>query len=61
MKHDAEFGPQATVLAFSALGRAVWDETYAESDTESGFATPFSALGRAVWDETSRSQPVALD
>ena len=27
MKHDTPFGPQATALAFSALGRAVWDET----------------------------------
>ena len=37
--------------AFSALGRAVWDETAAKIASGS---TPrsFSALGRAVWDET---------
>ena len=37
--------------SFSALGRAVWDETIT---TVFGRDTPcpFSALGRAVWDET---------
>ena len=42
--------------AFSALGRAVWDET---DDLVCKFvwrALPFSALGRAVWDETSQHQ-----
>ena len=38
-------------MSFSALGRAVWDET----DVVIEMVTPapaFSALGRAVWDET---------
>ena len=37
--------------AFSALGRAVWDETPVPEVEEGGEAS-FSALGRAVWDET---------
>ncbi len=37
--------------AFSALGRAVWDETVFESYVYASIQT-FSALGRAVWDET---------
>ena len=37
--------------AFSALGRAVWDETYGIVITQARLE-PFSALGRAVWDET---------
>ena len=37
---------------FSALGRAVWDETDAPNDVQDAFIFSFSALGRAVWDET---------
>ena len=36
---------------FSALGRAVWDETHYQSPNSLRIY-PFSALGRAVWDET---------
>ncbi len=36
---------------FSALGRAVWDETLVPRQGVLAVA-PFSALGRAVWDET---------
>ncbi len=36
---------------FSALGRAVWDETNLGHALPSS-ALHFSALGRAVWDET---------
>ncbi len=39
------------ILTFSALGRAVWDETVVLRATSDGSST-FSALGRAVWDET---------
>ncbi len=39
---------------FSALGRAVWDET-AEFEPEIEAMDDFSALGRAVWDETQKS------
>ncbi len=38
-------------LTFSALGRAVWDETGAMRMVVA-FGVTFSALGRAVWDET---------
>ena len=38
--------------SFSALGRAVWDETVATCRARSYQACSFSALGRAVWDET---------
>ncbi len=37
---------------FSALGRAVWDETYLTVWYLDDVAA-FSALGRAVWDETA--------
>ena len=40
------------VMSFSALGRAVWDET-ALASSNITFVGSFSALGRAVWDETS--------
>ncbi len=42
------------VSSFSALGRAVWDETV---DIKNNVicSISFSALGRAVWDETKRS------
>ncbi len=36
---------------FSALGRAVWDETAVLQDKRF-CVVDFSALGRAVWDET---------
>ena len=42
-------------LTFSALGRAVWDETAEFVPETVGAARAFSALGRAVWDETSAS------
>ena len=38
--------------AFSALGRAVWDETKIKLDDLQAISPAFSALGRAVWDET---------
>ncbi len=38
--------------AFSALGRAVWDETPGAPVRDDNHAGAFSALGRAVWDET---------
>ena len=38
---------------FSALGRAVWDETVKDYDKYTLYV-PFSALGRAVWDETQQ-------
>ena len=37
---------------FSALGRAVWDETGHREHAVQPEAAAFSALGRAVWDET---------
>ena len=37
---------------FSALGRAVWDET-SRKRVKYSFSHNFSALGRAVWDGTS--------
>ena len=40
-------------FSFSALGRAVWDETFTGWSFSSNSRT-FSALGRAVWDETPR-------
>ena len=42
--------------AFSALGRAVWDETGGGNGVVF-CAAAFSALGRAVWDETQRDGP----
>ena len=39
------------VETFSALGRAVWDETHGSLQMPCQHAA-FSALGRAVWDET---------
>ena len=39
--------------SFSALGRAVWDETLWRHAGEQDDVS-FSALGRAVWDETRR-------
>ncbi len=38
-------------IPFSALGRAVWDETLGFPRALC-FGCSFSALGRAVWDET---------
>ena len=38
--------------AFSALGRAVWDETSPPPFPPCVVPEAFSALGRAVWDET---------
>ena len=38
--------------SFSALGRAVWDETPSSQALALPKYFPFSALGRAVWDET---------
>ena len=42
--------------AFSALGRAVWDETESAMCFPRFSETSFSALGRAVWDETRGCQ-----
>ena len=42
---------RAIAGAFSALGRAVWDETHRLRRQVMPTET-FSALGRAVWDET---------
>ncbi len=39
---------------FSALGRAVWDETVLASSITPARGLDFSALGRAVWDETPK-------
>ena len=39
------------IADFSALGRAVWDETYSLTPWRP-VLIDFSALGRAVWDET---------
>ena len=41
----------AQIRTFSALGRAVWDETFLAGAFIDA-VEPFSALGRAVWDET---------
>ena len=43
------------LLTFSALGRAVWDETV-ELFRGTAKDRAFSALGRAVWDETRRER-----
>ena len=51
MKLGDESGHVRRVFDFSALGRAVWDETLA-TRTAMASCTDFSALGRAVWDET---------
>ena len=42
----------ATESSFSALGRAVWDETEGMAAVTVELNSTFSALGRAVWDET---------
>ena len=44
---------------FSALGRAVWDETEKRAHSPP-LDSAFSALGRAVWDETAYSGHNAL-
>ncbi len=41
-----------TSYPFSALGRAVWDETPLHNHRVLAVVDTFSALGRAVWDET---------
>ena len=46
---------QTTHTAFSALGRAVWDETGTVNFRFRAMPA-FSALGRAVWDETAVEQ-----
>ncbi len=46
----------ARYLPFSALGRAVWDETQRPDLHARFFEAAFSALGRAVWDETQVSE-----
>ncbi len=51
MKQMAQLIEAAPMFAFSALGRAVWDET-AVWRWRFGLSRAFSALGRAVWDET---------
>ena len=47
---------QDSSITFSALGRAVWDETRGRGALQKTRA-PFSALGRAVWDETVIWEP----
>ena len=51
MKRALLDGEALVAIPFSALGRAVWDETVMlwPAILPSG---AFSALGRAVWDET---------
>ena len=51
MKRNAVPGFGKYIKSFSALGRAVWDETTMTLSTQPTAST-FSALGRAVWDET---------
>ena len=51
MKQDADTMDGLNIHAFSALGRAVWDETRSPP-WMIGSSAAFSALGRAVWDET---------
>ena len=51
MKHLERIEALAAAIPFSALGRAVWDETARRRQGHRPTAT-FSALGRAVWDET---------
>ena len=51
MKRNPDVTPEDVKAYFSALGRAVWDETRPVLPRKK--STPnFSALGRAVWDET---------
>ncbi len=52
MKHPHAASLQPGRPDFSALGRAVWDETISLRSASSDAASDFSALGRAVWDET---------
>ena len=58
MKRVAGALRRARKTTFSALGRAVWDET-SSALTKALSCSSFSALGRAVWDETC-STPVSL-
>ncbi len=51
MKHGEPMFNQRMDEYFSALGRAVWDETLCRLDERTRHPD-FSALGRAVWDET---------
>ena len=51
MKPATEMISIDPAAAFSALGRAVWDETFIAGAFIAS-VEPFSALGRAVWDET---------
>ena len=52
MKLAGGSSPLGRAHAFSALGRAVWDETGCQRAGECISCCAFSALGRAVWDET---------
>ena len=52
MKLDSGRTVSVSAGAFSALGRAVWDETLPPIVLEVSLSEAFSALGRAVWDET---------
>ena len=51
MKPSLEYVSAFIPDPFSALGRAVWDETFFRAEWDR-LSTSFSALGRAVWDET---------
>ena len=57
MKRTSRLGAARPETAFSALGRAVWDETEERDNRRVTNAFPFSALGRAVWDETGSAPP----
>ena len=61
MKHVIDIGRTRAIVSFSALGRAVWDETQ-QSSAVGDQISAFSALGRAVWDETIfwRTPPYAF-
>ena len=56
MKHYAPLPFLYDSETFSALGRAVWDETQEPAERKRVGAITFSALGRAVWDETIMAQ-----
>ena len=60
MKHLHPFAALRKRASFSALGRAVWDETHFVNSRSLCHSGAFSALGRAVWDETSHPIP-AMD
>ena len=54
MKQGLGASTQGWGPAFSALGRAVWDETL-DGILAMRKIDSFSALGRAVWDETAEA------